>query len=68
VNGGSFKNSRALNNGGVFFMNNPSGIFEMKVGTTVSDSQADVNGGFAYILNANLVDIYFGTFSLVKSL
>lgn len=49
-------------------MNNLSGIFEMKVGTTVSDSQADVNGGFAYILNANLVDIYFGTFSLVKSL
>ena len=49
-------------------MDNPSGIFEMKVTTTVSDSQADVNGGFAYILNANLVEIYFSTFSLVKSL
>jgi hypothetical protein len=52
----------------VFYLDNPSGIFEMKVTTTVSDSQADVNGGFAYILNANLVDMYYGTFSLVKSL
>lgn len=40
----------------------------MKVATAISDSLAYVDGGFAYILNANLVDIYYGSFSLVKSL
>lgn len=40
----------------------------MKVATAISDSLAYVDGGFAYILNAYLVDIYYGSFSLVKSL
>lgn len=69
INGvSSFTKSRALNNGGVIYLDNPLGILEMKVATMVSDSLAEVNGGFAYISNANLVDIYYGTFSLVKSL
>jgi hypothetical protein len=40
----------------------------MKVATALSNSQADMNGGFAYIMNALKVDIYFSTFTLVKSL
>jgi len=59
------KNTLALGNGGVFFVDSANTYLDMRDTVSITACKANSKGGIAYISRASNVDIFAGTFQNV---